>query len=530
MTVLRRSAAINAVLAVTVAIGLVGCDGEASQEADARFEVAPGVTFESFESDTASGTATVHLLTVDLTAAGVGVDVLMPGQVPAVERPSVMAEAAGAVAVVNGDFFNNDENPHPDAPHTNAPVGPVLMGGQVVKAAVPGSQRMGPSRGDLVYPGGPDFAANRTVFGITADGRAMITELELNATLHTIGGQYTVDGLNQYAIPEDGIGAFTSAWGDGPRLRAVCGNESSRNGPCSDSVVEITAADGMITDVTVIEDCCDVPSEPVGEGEVVFVARDAAARDLARLFPADPLYWEYDLVAADGTEFITALGGFPLVIDGRELAGVDPGDRRPRTIVGHDQHGTKLFLAVVEEATLTELSSILIKLGAHGVMNLDGGGSSLLAAADEGGDLVVRNDPSDFFGGERPVANALAVFFDPSAGDGSPASETDFTAIEGVWQVVAESPGQASTLTFDDSGYARYTTEGTVVDYWEGYAEPVSDSDGSTFNVDFAPSAAFQAEEPDADRDFTLRVTAEPDRDTLTVHGDGFEQTYMRAG
>lgn len=526
MTVLRRSTAINAILAVAASIGLLACDGGKAPETDGRFIVAPGVTYESYQFDTGSGNALVHLLTVDLTADGVSVDVVMPAQVPAVEPPSVMAENAGAIAVVNGDFFNNDENAHPDAPHTYAPVGPVIMGGQDIKAAVPDKLRMGPSRGDLVYPGGPDFAANQTVLGITADGRATITELSLDAFLHTIGGEYTVDGLNQYGIRKDGIGAFTSAWGAGSRLRAVCGDEDSRNGPCSNSVVEITAADGIVTDVTVIDDCCEAPVDPVADGEVVFVARDGAADDLARLVPSDPLYWEYDLVAPDGAEFTTGIGGYPLVVDGRELTGVDAGDRRSRTIVGHDDDGTTLFMAVVEEATLTELASILIQKGAHGVLNLDGGGSSLLAAEDEDGVLTVRNDPTDLLG-ERKVANALAVFADPSAVDDQ-IPEADFGALEGTWHVVAESPGQSSTLTFDGTGHARYTSSGTVVDYWEGDAVPVSDSDGSSFTVEFAPSAAFQAEEPDADRDFTMHLSVEPDGDTLTVLGDGYEQTYLR--
>ncbi|THV42749.1 phosphodiester glycosidase family protein [Glycomyces buryatensis] len=265
-----------------------------------------------------------------------------------------MAENAGAVAVVNCDFFNNDENAHPDAPHTNAPVGPVIMGGQDIKAAVPDKQRMGPARDDLVYPGSPDFPANQTVLGITTAGEATITELSLDGSLQTRSGEFTLDGLNQYAIPEGGIGAFTSEWGTGPRLRAICGDEGARNGPCSDSILEITVADDIVTEATVIDECCEASSDPVDAGEVVFVARDAAADELADVAVGDPLYWDHDLVAPDGAEFTTAIGGYPLVIDGRGLPGVDPGDRRPRTIAGHDKDGTTLFLAVVEEATLTE--------------------------------------------------------------------------------------------------------------------------------------------------------------------------------
>ena len=36
-------------------------------------------------------------------------------------------------------------------------------------------------------------------------------------------GRFALDGLNQYALPDDGIGAYTQDWGEVSRARAVCG-------------------------------------------------------------------------------------------------------------------------------------------------------------------------------------------------------------------------------------------------------------------------------------------------------------------
>jgi exopolysaccharide biosynthesis protein len=86
--------------------------------------------------------------------------------------------------------------------------------------------------------------------------------------------------------------------------------------------------------------------------------------------------------------------------------------RHPRTMLGLDQAGTKLFLAVVDgrQPSLSvgmrcdEEASLLKGLGVWDAINLDGGGSSTMYVAGQG----VVNSPSD--GTERTVANHLAVY------------------------------------------------------------------------------------------------------------------------
>lgn len=90
--------------------------------------------------------------------------------------------------------------------------------------------------------------------------------------------------------------------------------------------------------------------------------------------------------------------------------------RHPRTAVGLTEKGTKLVVVVVdgrkpgisEGMSYDELAEEMKELGCWDAINLDGGGSSVMAYRDKkGGEFTILNDPTD--GHERPVANVLEV-------------------------------------------------------------------------------------------------------------------------
>jgi hypothetical protein len=117
----------------------------------------------------------------------------------------------------------------------------------------------------------------------------------------------------------------------------------------------------------------------------------------------------------------------------------------------------------------------------------------------------------------------------PAAETSTPADEESAAEgvgdLEGTWDLDAEPP-EASTLTIDASGYAKYTSEGTLVDYWEGTAVPSSDS---AFTIDFTPDAESQDEIGDEDLDFTAEVAVDAAGDTLAWTSEGYDSTYTRA-
>jgi hypothetical protein len=90
--------------------------------------------------------------------------------------------------------------------------------------------------------------------------------------------------------------------------------------------------------------------------------------------------------------------------------------RHPRTVVGLDANGTRLFLMVVDGRkpgvavgmSYDELARELLRWGCTQALNLDGGGSSVIAVRDEvPRSYRILNEPTD--GHERAVANVLGV-------------------------------------------------------------------------------------------------------------------------
>ena len=107
--------------------------------------------------------------------------------------------------------------------------------------------------------------------------------------------------------------------------------------------------------------------------------------------------------------------------NGRPMDGLTNPELHPRTAIGYSKNGKFLFIVVVDGrqpfysqgSTLAELADLMLQLGAHDAMNLDGGGSSTLAIRDEDGKTRILNSPIDQYipGRERPVANHLGIYF-----------------------------------------------------------------------------------------------------------------------
>lgn len=110
-----------------------------------------------------------------------------------------------------------------------------------------------------------------------------------------------------------------------------------------------------------------------------------------------------------------------LVMGGSPVDGLTDPELHPRTAIGYSKNGKFLYIVVVDGRqpfysqgiTLAELADLMIELGAHDAMNLDGGGSSTLVIRGAGGQPRILNSPIDLYipGRERPVANHLGIYF-----------------------------------------------------------------------------------------------------------------------
>ncbi|MFE9609566.1 phosphodiester glycosidase family protein [Streptomyces sp. NPDC006012] len=366
--------------------------------------IAAGVTYRQFDLSAVKGTTHVHLVSVDLANPHVRVDLLYPGKIAARSPVSALADSAGAVAGVNGDFFNIDEAQHPDVEATGASVGPVIAQGRPLKAAVPRGQRFGPAL--------PPGTTTEEVFGVGTDRRARLDRLRLAGSVRTPDGRLPLGGLNQYALPVNSVGAFTAQWGSASRLRATCGTDTDRAAACSKDTYEVTVRGGRVASVSA------TPGRgTVAAGTTVLVGREAGAQQLRKLSVGERVAVQKWLAATGSkTPYRFALGGVPVLRAGRPVAGLDGATAAVRTAVGIADGGRRLLLLAVDGApayrgglTVAEVADELRALGSVDAFGLDGGGSTTLVTRAPGAHAVtVRNHPSG--GAERPVPNGIGVF------------------------------------------------------------------------------------------------------------------------
>lgn len=110
------------------------------------------------------------------------------------------------------------------------------------------------------------------------------------------------------------------------------------------------------------------------------------------------------------------IAGNVMLIDDGKVVPQKNKDRHPRTVVGVDREGKTLTILTVDGRwkgnsvgmSYEELAAEMLRLGCWDAINLDGGGSTVLAMRDPAtGKLEILNRPSD--GRERPVVNVLGV-------------------------------------------------------------------------------------------------------------------------
>ena len=156
------------------------------------------------------------------------------------------------------------------------------------------------------------------------------------------------------------------------------------------------------------------------EGDIVLAGRDKGAAELRALPVGEPIEVEYALVPASGVAPGFAVGGSPILIDGKPTERLDDRVRAPRSAVGASKDGEHMFLVTVDGrqrdsvgATLLELSDLLKQMGIDDAVNLDGGGSSTMVFQEDGGKashVTIVNDPSD--SSARLVPNGIGIYVD----------------------------------------------------------------------------------------------------------------------
>lgn len=278
-------------------------------------------------------------------------------------------EGERVIGAINADFFSG--------------VGPVSMhigGGEIARRELSGRPSLGFTADNRPYLGVPVFS------GSVGNGETSIT---LNGVNQTRGTNQTIL-YNRHWTSTTGTGAG--------------GTE-----------VVVTVPDGwFVNDTlrTVVEEVrTGAGDSAIEPGTAVISASGSAATALQGLAQVGDTLNLF-LGALPGPDQLTELvSGQPyLVADGEIEVGPrgDAIDRHPRTAVGINADSTLLYLvtvdgrqAISDGMDLYELASLMVDIGVHTGINLDGGGSTTLVIR---GDMANRSSDG---GMGRTVANGL---------------------------------------------------------------------------------------------------------------------------
>jgi hypothetical protein len=368
--------------------------------------VAPGVTYSHYQLATADGPLTLYHLRVDLTDPTVrlGMGLAHDQLISADETVSSMVARAGAVAGVNGDFF--------DIGDSGMPLNIVVRDGRFLRS-----------------PSG--WAA----LAMSRDGTLRIAHFEWNGSVvfPAINARYWLAGFNTGVVPE-GIVAFSNIRGygapvPGPSVRQTVVDLApveTRRGWTVASPSLIAAPppdDGLQYTVRQVWQQ-QAYYAPFPKGVLLLVGRGDAAAWLAQHVTAGMAVEVHLTTAPDWRGLHMAIGGGPILVENGYPVD-DPispvprerNRRNPVLAAGLSKDGATLLLVAADGRqprlsmglTQPQLAAYMRWLGAYAAMAFDSGGSVTMVARFPGRPSpTVLNSPSD--GHERPVGNALLVF------------------------------------------------------------------------------------------------------------------------
>lgn len=348
-------------------------------------DVAPGVRYGDYKMRTVDGPLDVRVLAIDLKEPTVRIGTALASDrlVSSGETVSSMAQRTGAVAGVNGDYF--------DINQTNQPLNILVQNGRLVRVPM---QRWAITFDAAKDPGFAEFA--------------------LSATATLPQGSLPLKTINDWPPPGGGAVFVTPEYG---ALRAVQNVTELQLAPVSGTPPFATYRVTGIADNTV--------QQPAG----YYLAIGPNA------YGSVPIPQSGDPVTISGTStppldgIVSAIGGGPLLVkDGAWYADPDGPNKgeflthMPATGVAVTRDGTLMLFeidgrrpALSIGVLQPQLAQLMIAFGAVTGMQFDGGGSSTMVARLPGDTkAIVQNSPSD--GEERRVADALLVYSDAPYG------------------------------------------------------------------------------------------------------------------
>ncbi|WP_438447456.1 phosphodiester glycosidase family protein [Gorillibacterium sp. sgz5001074] len=332
---------------------------------------------------------------VDLQNPYVKLDVMTGtgGQFTKKQTVLGMATETGAVAGVNGDFYNTQAE--------GVPIGPEIMDGRLMATA----------------PDLPGFYS----FAITKDRKPIIDLFAFQGKIVAKDGtSYPLGGINKtyyWYEPSgvhsmiDGLFMYTDAWA-----------QEDRSNDGKTDPTEVLVVNNVVTQI-VKNDILHMIAPK--NGYILRSAGKAADFVLEHMKVGDMIQADYSMYPQDRTKsydyknFQMMIGGHTILVDegapaefSRKTSDIE--GYYYRTAVGFSKDQRYVYLITADNSgessrglSLSELQNLMIQVGVWRGMNLDGGGSTQLVARPLGETQPrIINDIVS----QRKVVNGLGVF------------------------------------------------------------------------------------------------------------------------
>ncbi len=377
-----------------------------------RMQLAPGLVWIAASGERGGMPFETHILAVDLKPGArrletwVGTQMekrARPKEYVATFTPSRMLRESGALAAINASFF--------DIKATQVSFGLVVRNGWLLRE--------------------PALKGYPTAVLSLADGRVMIGTPKWKGKIKAGNRELPLAGVNRPMLQEREAVLYCPPWKRTPDpaapflrghgaieivMRRLVPAPVAQNGSArvTAKVLEVRAEPGR------------GPRE-LADDELAIVAGPQAAGFFRDLKEGSSLEIEWQLTDLPGdirTDDVRhAVAGHAQLIAAGKLQdgnGAFWTVRHPRSAIGVDADGRRALLVLVDGRSplsagmdLTSLRDYLAYLGSHDAVNLDGGGSSAIAAwvaGPKNGEKTVRvlNRPSDRR--ERLIPSAIAVY------------------------------------------------------------------------------------------------------------------------
>lgn len=334
-----------------------------------------GAVLQQHIVKTATGTAKVYVTKINLQDPYIKIDVLygINGKLGKNQTVDKMAEENGAIAAINGDFFDMS---------SGSLFGPLMQEGQWITTPTTTTEGL-------------------SGFALTNSGQPDILSFSFQSSIITENGQiFPVASINKTYTIANKINIFNSSW-DADYLPAGS----------LDAYTYVVVEDNEVEDILVDSKPNRIPKD----GYVILGHGLGADFLRENVTIGEEIEFDFQMDQGDDWQFVIG-AHTPLVENGarakftRNITGY-----HARTSIGYSKDKKYVYWFGVENSntstgmTLEELADFMISLGVDRGVNLDGGGSTTVVSRHLGDtNISLINNPEKLT--LRSVPNGLGLY------------------------------------------------------------------------------------------------------------------------